>query len=115
MTNEVQNRRLKLMAEVQCWAIWDMEGTDNIDPSALPISAGLADDINRWSDTLDESYRLSDPNFHTDLGSSTGFDVDKFYDTGWKLFARLKLEMPQTEWWYRDMRLDQLMQERSVM
>ncbi len=107
MTNEVQSRRLKLMAEVQCWAIWCMEGTDNIDPSTLPISPVLADDINQWSDVFDESYRFSDPNFHTDLGSSSSFDMDNFlrYWLGvvWS---------PQAEWWYSDMRLDQLVRTR---
>ena len=51
-------RRLTLMAEVQCWAIWDMEMRDNVDPYTLPISRQLSEEINQWSDRLDAIYKL---------------------------------------------------------
>lgn len=105
-------RRMKLRAEVQCWAIWNLDNDDNVDPTALPISRQLADDINRWSDALDKSYDLSARNFHVELGSRKNFDIYSFNTVGWELFGRLKSEMPCSEWWYYDMLSSRLMQTR---
>lgn len=105
-------RRLKLMAEVQCWAIWDMDMPDNLDPYTLPISRQLAEEINQWSDRLDSIYKLDQPNFQIDISFSSKQEEDRFYDDGWRLLDRLKNEMPVIDWWYRDHRLDTIRQDR---
>ncbi|MGR9194713.1 hypothetical protein [Rhizobium leguminosarum] len=106
------NRRLKLMAEVQCWAIWDMDKPDNINPYTLPISQELAEDINQWSDRFDSIYKLDQPNFQIDISFSSKQEEDRFYDDGWRILDRLKSEMPAVEWWYRDHRFDVIHQSR---
>ena len=110
MIQKIKYSRLKLMAEVQCWAIWDMDGVDNIDPLSLPLSYSLANEINRWSDIFDDTYNLNNPNFHLETGFTSKIDSDHFYDQGWELLNKLKHEMPEIEWWYRDMRLNKLAQ-----
>lgn len=105
-------RKLKLMAEVQCWAVWDVSGlSDDIDPSKLPLSRQLIEDLNSWSERLDATYKLDDPNFHLEAGFKLG-EEDQFYDDGWELFERLKNEMPETEWSYRDHRYQSLLFEK---
>ncbi|MGO6884178.1 hypothetical protein ACC734_00275 [Rhizobium ruizarguesonis] len=106
------HKSLKLMAEVQCWAIWDVDTLDNIDPSTLPISETLAEAINQWSDWFDSIYKLDQPNFQIDISFSSKQEEDQFYDEGWRLLSRLKNEMPSVEWWYRDHRLDAIRQDR---
>lgn len=106
-------RRLTLMAEVQCWAIWDMEMRDNVDPYTLPISRQLAEEINQWSDRLDAIYKLDQPNFQNDISFSSNQEEDRFYDDGWRLLDGLKNEMLAAEWWYRDYRLSATRQDRS--
>ena len=106
-------KRLKLMAEVQCWAIWDMDGTGNVDPATLPISEELVKFIYEWSSRFDATYPLNLENFGTDM---IGFDSkeqeDTFYDDGWKILHQLKNAMPVVDWWYRDMRLDKPVQQQ---
>ncbi|MDR9776660.1 hypothetical protein RJJ65_29205 [Rhizobium hidalgonense] len=106
------HKSLKLMAEVQCWAIWDVDTLDNIDPSTLPISQTLAEAVNQWSDWFDSIYKLDQPNFQIDISFSSKEEEDQFYDEGWRLLSRLKNEMPSVEWWYRDRRLDAIRQDR---
>lgn len=108
------HKRLKLMAEVQCWAIWRIDEPDNIDPYSLPISEQLADEINQWSDRFDAIYKLDQPNFHIDISFPSKQAEDKFYDDGWRLLDRLKEEMPTIDWWYRDLRFEGLHQRRPT-
>ncbi len=105
-------RKLKLMSEVQCWAIWNMDDVGNIDPSDLPLSKALVDDLNEWSDRYDTIYKLHEPNFHVDISFASKEEEDRFYNDGWSLLARLKLEMPSVEWWYKDDRYDGFLSEK---
>ena len=105
-------KQLKLMAEVQCWALWNMVESDNIDPSSLPISKILINDLNDWSDRFDEIYKLDAPNFHMSIGFESEEVENEFYNDGWLLHERLKSEMPNVDFWYRDMRYQELLQKR---
>lgn len=98
-------RRMKLMAEVQCWALWDMDDPDNIDPATLPLPKELVARINRWSDKFDAIYELDQRNFHTNIAFASKEEEDAFYDEGWAILMQLKKAMPNTDWWYRDKRL----------
>lgn len=104
--------RMKLMAEVQCWALWGMDNADNIDPSMLPISEELIIQLNEWSERFDAIYKLDDPNFHLNIGFPTIDAKNLFYDDGWLLLERLKLELPYIDFWYRDARHEGIMQEQ---
>jgi hypothetical protein len=107
-----KHKRLKLMAEIQCWAIWDMDNPDNIDPATLPLPEQLVDRINRWSDKFDALYELDKKNFHMNIGFASNTDEDAFFDEGWAILQQLQAAMPDTDWWYRDKRLTQPVQSR---
>jgi hypothetical protein len=53
-------RQLKLMAEVQCWPLWQDEpdAFDNVDPATLGLSARLLEQLTRWTDRWDAQYDL---------------------------------------------------------
>lgn len=114
--NKFQPRRqLKLMAEVQCWAIWDISASDNIDPATLPLSDKLIDELNEWSDRFDSIYKLDDPNFHLNIEFASMQEEEAFYDDGWLLLKKLREEMPDVDWWYRDQRCSVLLRARPVV
>lgn len=83
---------IKIMAEYQCFPLWDvgMTGPDNINPETLPISAALAKDFQRWADrydlTLDQTYP-PDSRFESAEAHS------RFVTDGRLLARRLKDEM----------------------
>lgn len=105
-----KHKCMKLMAEVQCWAIWDMDDPDNIDPATLPLPKHLVTQINCWSDKFDAIYELDKRNFHTNIAFASKEEEDAFYDEGWAILKQLKEAMPDTHWWYRDKRLTQPVQ-----
>ena len=106
-------RRLKLMAEIQCWPIWDMSTSDNIDPAILPLSDKLVNELNEWSDRFDSIYKLDDPNFHLNIGFASRQEEEAFYDDGLLLLNKLREEMPDVDWWYRDQRCSGLLSQQS--
>ncbi|WP_162787258.1 hypothetical protein [Notoacmeibacter marinus] len=108
-----KQRTLKLMAEVQCWAIWDMVDPDNIDPATLPLPKQLVARINRWSDKFDAIYELDKRNFHTNIAFDSKEEEDAFYEEGWAILKQLEEAMPDIDWWYRDKRLSQPVQSRT--
>lgn len=56
-------QELYLIPEVQCFPTWiDRNGTrENVAPSTLPISSGLAQDVDLWGQRWDAIYDLADP------------------------------------------------------
>ncbi len=52
-------RTLKLMADYQCWPLWE-EG-ENLDPATLPLSAGLQARLTAWAEAFDASLDWDDP------------------------------------------------------
>jgi hypothetical protein len=50
----MSTKKIKLMADYQCYPLWDIEKVGNIDPNKLPISAVLKKHLNIWAECYDE-------------------------------------------------------------
>lgn len=96
------------MPDYNCWCIWDMDVPKNINPDTLPISSVLKKRLHEWESTFDETLDLGD---HTKIGFDSEQEYIDFCNLGWNLLDDLRSEMPDFEWWYRDMRYPNLLRE----
>lgn len=103
-------KKIKLMADYQCWCLWDIENPTNIDPQSLPLSEELKSRLRAWEETFDKNLDLRD---HTNIGFRSKKEFDLFYDTGWDLFIELKKELKNIEICYKDGRNSILLQKRD--
>ena len=62
--------RLRVMADYDCWPLWNDDDPDNVDPATLPISAALLDRLARWQQRFDDLLDRADP------ARSPGFATD---------------------------------------
>ena len=49
---------LKLIAEYGCWPVWEVTAggrLENLDPSSMPISAALAEELINWAEAFDNT------------------------------------------------------------
>lgn len=87
------------MTDYDSWCLWDMETPNNIDPNKLPISDDLKSDLSKWTAQYDATLMRDNP-------IASGFSSDKalneFVRYGWLLFERLKVELPETEFFFFD-------------
>ncbi len=87
-------RRVKLMPDYQCFPLWEAAGgtVGNIDPSSLPISQTLKDDLVQWAQSFDATLNLDDP-------AISGFqniqEENAFIQLGNELGIRLQAELGQ--------------------
>ena len=84
-------RRIKLMADYQCFPLWEYEedGARDVDPESLPISPALKKDLIDWAERLDSSLDWSDPGGTVwPPGFWTGFN-----ERGAELAKRLQEEL----------------------
>lgn len=54
-------KKLKIMPDYGCFALWDIDTADNIDPGSLPLSDDLKERIGRWEDAYDSTLNQDDP------------------------------------------------------
>jgi hypothetical protein len=52
---------IRLMADYDCWPTWVDETSRNIDPTSLPITRRLAEQLAAWAARYDASLDRSDP------------------------------------------------------
>ena len=85
-------RKIKLMADYQCYPLWEAtEGEiGNIDPSSLPISESLVNDLLLWSKQYDSTLNNLDP---LNSGFRSKKDELSFIEFGEKLRERLREEL----------------------
>jgi hypothetical protein len=83
---------IKLMADYESFPLWqrDRSGTTNIDPTTLPISPELAEELLRWAEIFDSILNRSDP---LASGFSSPAAEDDFYVQGQNLAGRLAAEL----------------------
>lgn len=85
-------KKLKVMADYECFPIWDMspEKYGDVDPNVLPISDELKQQLFDWSNEYDGTMNHSDP-------ASSGFksrEVEMaFKERGVKLAHQLQKEL----------------------
>ncbi|AMX02837.1 hypothetical protein [Microbulbifer thermotolerans] len=83
-------KNLKLMPDYECFALWDIDSTDNINPASLPISEDLKKRIEKWQDVYDATLNEVDP-------TSSGFespDAEQAFDIeGRAIWEELKNEL----------------------
>lgn len=94
MTVIVKARILKLMADYDCFPLWEQSesGVENVDPASLPISAGLRDMLDDWAQRYDDTLNRDDParsGFRTPDAEAT------FKGDGEVLLQRLRTELKQ--------------------
>lgn len=54
-------RAIKLMADYECFPLWEVEAVGNIDPATLPITERLHADLLQWARRFDDGLNWSDP------------------------------------------------------
>jgi hypothetical protein len=83
---------IRVRAEYECWPLWHTgpEDYDNIDPETLPITAGLADDLNEWAAEFDRTLNQDYP---PDSGFENPDDEQRWAERGRELAVRLRAEL----------------------
>jgi hypothetical protein len=85
-------RKIKLMAEYECYPLWDETSPipDNLSPEMLPLSPALQTQINHWAqefeNTLDQAYP-------PDSGFLSRQGLEQFEATGRSLVAAIQAEL----------------------
>ncbi|RYF95399.1 MAG: hypothetical protein EON95_01730 [Caulobacteraceae bacterium] len=52
-------RTIRLMADYQCWPLWDEDG--NVDPADLPLSDALRRRLVAWAQAFEAGFDWDDP------------------------------------------------------
>ncbi len=87
-------RKLRLMPDYECFPLWHADGLEfgDVDPSSLPISDVLRDELMGWAADYDLTLNRDDP-------ARSGFKDDReeaeFIERGRSLAGRLRQELPQ--------------------
>ena len=85
-------RRIKLMADYDCYPLWSMEPdhVGNINPKTLSLSPETKLRLQQWAKAYDETLNRDDP-------ASSGFknedDAVAFEEEGLHLWQRLRQEL----------------------
>ena len=87
------HKRLKLMPDYECFALWDIDGVENVDPARLPISGGLKERIGRWEDEYDNTLNQDDP---TASGFRSLDEENSFDREGRLIWEELKKELGES-------------------
>lgn len=83
-------KRLKLMPDYECFALWDADNIENINPAYLPISDDLKARIGRWEDSYDATLNQDDP---TASGFQNDEEENTFDSEGRFIWKELKKEL----------------------
>jgi hypothetical protein len=92
LLNRRKMRTLKLMADYECFPLWEMldNGLDNVNPSELPLSDDLKNSLNIWSNKYDQTLNHDDP---ANSGFASEADEKQFEQEGEALLECLKKEL----------------------
>lgn len=89
-------RRFKLMADHECWPIWETSDGQycNVDPAVLGLSDALVKRIEAWADAYDGTFNAEGP-------AQSGFrDTDaqsRFEHEGLSIWWALQAALPEAE------------------
>ena len=83
-------QRIKLMADFDCYPLWDMDDGGDIDPTDLPLSEGTIELLLNWQNIYDGIIDWDDP-------ASAGFASEKekmvFEREGISLWKKIQKEL----------------------
>ena len=81
-------RRIKLMADYECWPLWGMHSDEigNIDPATLPLPARTVARLNAWAEAFDARLDPDDPARSTPVPSD---EAERFEREGLALWSLL--------------------------
>lgn len=94
MTAAARRRNIKLMADYECFPLWErLEGsTCNVDPADLPITLELQGALDLWAERYDNTLDRDDPR-------NSGFqslEAESVFRTeGEALLEKLRVELGQ--------------------
>jgi hypothetical protein len=108
----MSTQKIKLMADYQCYPLWNVEEVGNIDPNKLPISTVLKKHLNSWAECYDETLVIEEPKL-------SGFNNEKealaFEEQGRFLWQQLQKELGnQYEIFYFSHLASQLLKTEKV-
>lgn len=85
-------RRIKLMADYHCWALWEAgeKEVGNIDPATLPLSEATRRALAAWVESYDRTLNWDDPG--GSHGQTPEF-LEAFRCEGGRLLLRLREEL----------------------
>ncbi len=89
----MSTKKIKLMADYQCYPLWDIEKVGNIDPNQLPISAVLKKHLNIWAECYDEILVIDNPKFS---GFKNEVEALAFEAQGQFMWQQLQKELGNT-------------------
>lgn len=78
------------MPDYECFALWDIDEIENIDPAKLPISDSLKERIGRWEDAYDKTLKQDDP---TASGFENPSEEAEFDNEGKLIWEAMKKEL----------------------
>jgi hypothetical protein len=81
--------KLRVVADYDCWPIWDEEGEMN-QPSDYPLSQETIDRFDKWQAQYDSLLNLADPYA---MGFKTSEEADAFEREGLELAQRMQAEL----------------------
>jgi len=88
-------RRIKLMADYECWPLWEASPgvVGNVDPNSLGLSASTLDALGRWAKHYDSFLNIDSP---LDSREVSPEEQDSFTSEGRRLWALLQVELSGT-------------------
>ncbi|MBB4017451.1 MULTISPECIES: hypothetical protein [Chelatococcus] len=92
-------RKIKLMADYDCWPLWDLDEIRNVNPETLPLSATLKAALEAWAASYSETLDRDNP---VESGFSSKAAAIAFNKEGRRLRDQLKVELPSFQIVYFD-------------
>lgn len=85
-------RAIKLMPDYGCFPLWEASpnAVGNVDPRTLPLSSGLASELEQWAAQFDTTLNSDDP---LESGFRSSQDEHDFADAGRQLFIKMQKEL----------------------
>lgn len=84
------SKKLKLMPDYECYAIWDVDEVSNISASELPVSTELQARIGRWEQAYNQTLNQDNPSLS---GFASKKDEERFEAEGLLIWQDLKFEL----------------------
>lgn len=83
---------MKLMADYQCFPLWEAldDGTHNVNPDDLPLTADLKSALRNWSASYDRTLNQEYP---PDSGFASPAEEEAFEAEGRRLWKELQAQL----------------------